>query len=345
MKEILPTIQDWVQKDKPFAIATVIKTWGSAPRPVGSSMIISSDMEMAGSVSGGCVEGAVVKASLPLIVEGKAQQLSYGVADEEAWEVGLSCGGKIEVFAERFLAFDEKEKNIWAELEKCLNNNEPCILISRLADAQPEHLLVFPDGIAIGNQEKESLKREALRAYKERNNQVVELDGQRYFVQVFPRKSQMIIIGAAHITVDLVTLANMYGFETIVIDPRGIFSNKTQFVTAPDQLFEAYPAEVLPQFTLDAYTYAVVLSHDPKIDDNALHILLESDVAYIGALGSRKTHAKRVNRLQEAGFSDDQIDRISAPVGVDINARTPREIAMSIMGEVVKVKNEFSRKR
>ena len=151
----------------------------------------------------------------------------------------------------------------------------------------------------------------------------------------------MIIIGAAHITVDLVQLANMYGFETIVIDPRGIFSNKTQFTLPPDKIFEQYPSEVLGNYQLDAYTYAVVLSHDPKIDDNALHILLRSKVGYIGALGSRKTQAKRVARLQEAGFSEEEIGKIHSPVGVSINAKTPKEIALSIMAEVIQVKNEY----
>ncbi|MEM1121104.1 MAG: XdhC family protein, partial [Bacteroidota bacterium] len=152
-------------------------------------------------------------------------------------------------------------------------------------------------------------------------------------------KSQLLIIGAAHITVDLVTLGKMYGFETIVIDPRGIFTNKTQFTTPPDQLYEKYPAEVLPDYDLDAHTYAVVLSHDPKIDDNALHILLKSDVAYIGALGSRKTQAKRVARLQEAGFDDATIAKIHSPVGLAIKAKTPKEIALSIMAELILTKN------
>ena len=133
----------------------------------------------------------------------------------------------------------------------------------------------------------------------------------------------------------------MYGFETVVIDPRGIFSHKTQFTTEPDSIYDKYPAEVLPDYTLDAYTYAVVLSHDPKIDDNALHILLKSEVGYIGALGSRKTQAKRVARLEAAGFSEKEIAKIHSPVGISIKAKTPKEIAMSIMAEIILVQNEF----
>lgn len=343
MKELLPTIDKWIAQDKEFAIATVIKTWGSSPRPVGSSMIVSTDMEMAGSVSGGCVEGAVLKESLPLIANQASKKLAYGVADEDAWAVGLSCGGKIQVFAERFLAFEDNsaEKEIWKHLKDAFHQNNGCVLLTRLEDGEPQHLLVQPDGTAFGIDQSPALIKEGLRIYKERHNQIVEVEGQAYFAQVFPRKSQMIIIGAAHITVDLVSLANMYDFETIVIDPRGIFSNKTQFNTPPDQIFDTYPAEVLPNYPMDAYTYAVVLSHDPKIDDNALHLLLPSEVAYIGALGSKRTHEKRVKRLKEAGYPDEIISKIHAPIGMNINAKTPKEIAMSIMGEIIKVKNEF----
>ena len=343
MKELLNTINSWTTNQKPFAIATVIKTWGSSPRPVGSALLVAADMEMAGSVSGGCVEGAVIKSVLPLIEAGEGRPLDYGVTDEEAWGVGLSCGGKIQVYAERFLAFDKRpaEQMVWQKLHENLTNNMPCVLLTRLQSGESQHLLVMPDRHALGQQLSTHLIDEALRVYKERKHQVVEHEGVNYFAQVFPRRSQLLIIGAAHITVDLVTLGKMYGFETVVIDPRGIFTNKTQFDTPPDSIFEKYPAEVLPDYTLDAYTYAVVLSHDPKIDDNALHILLKSEVGYIGALGSRKTQAKRVARLEAAGFNSTEIGKIHSPVGVNIKAKTPKEIALSIMGEIILVQNEF----
>jgi xanthine dehydrogenase accessory factor len=151
----------------------------------------------------------------------------------------------------------------------------------------------------------------------------------------------MLIIGAAHITADLIHLSNYYGFESIVIDPREAFADKTSFDDPPSKIIKAYPSEVLEQFKLDQSTYAVILSHDPKIDDNALHILLKENVAYIGALGSKKTHAKRMERLKEAGFSESDIKRIHAPIGLSINAKTPREIALSIMGQIIEVKNQF----
>ncbi|MFK8009601.1 MAG: XdhC family protein [Saprospiraceae bacterium] len=344
MKDLLKKIQEWKSINKKFAIATVTKTWGSSPRPIGSSMIISEDMEMAGSVSGGCVEGAVVKSALLLLKNGEGKQLSFGVTNDEAWEVGLSCGGKIDVYVEPFLGTDEKEELIWKKLEDCLENNQGCILMTRLEDGKGQHALILPDGKMIGsniNTLTTALKEEGLRAFQERKNQIVEVEKVKYFAQVFPRKNQMLIIGAAHITVDLVQLAKMYNFQTIVIDPRGIFTNKTQFNIQPDFIFEKYPSEILYQFKLDTYTYAIVLSHDPKIDDNALEILLRSEIGYIGALGSRKTHAKRVSRLLEKGFSEEEIEKIHSPIGMDIKAKTPKEIALSIMGEVIQVKNEF----
>ncbi len=303
MKELLPVISDWTKENQPFAIATVIKTWGSAPRPMGAALVVSKNMEMAGSVSGGCIEGAVIKAAMPLIEKGFGKMLNFGVTDAEAWEVGLSCGGKITVFIERFLAFDKHpaEREVWRKLQENWTNNQPCILFTRLQEEEESrHILVMPDRSALGRQLSTFLIDEGIRAYKERKHQIIEWEGHNYFAQVFPRKSQLLIIGAAHITADLVQLGKLHDFETIVIDPRGIFAKKTKFASPPDQIIEKYPSEALLHYDLGAYTYAVVLSHDPKIDDNALHILLRSDIAYIGALGSRKTQAKRVARLQKS---------------------------------------------
>ncbi|GJM35316.1 MAG: XdhC/CoxI family protein [Saprospiraceae bacterium] len=343
MQDIFDTIQNWMQVNQPFATATVIKTWGSSPRPIGSTLLINQDMEMAGSVSGGCVEGAVVKAAMDILETGAPQILKFGVSDEEAWAVGLSCGGAIQVFVEPFPAFAkmEAERQIWPALQQAFNNNEACILVSQLDAGTGKHLLVYPDGRTLGSLPA-TWSKAALVAYNERKNQLLDTDEGQYFVQVFPRKSQLLIIGAAHITTDLVRLGNWYDFETIVIDPRGIFANKTHFPDPPHQLFVDWPVEVLPNFTLDAYTYAVLLSHDPKIDDQALHLLLHSEVAYIGALGSRRTQQKRVKRLTDAGFSEEQIARIHGPVGVDINAQRPKEIALSIMGEIIKVQHAYS---
>lgn len=342
MQDILPQLEKWIKAGKPFALATVIKTWGSSPRPVGSALAVTGDLEMAGSVSGGCVEGAVLKEAQDILRTGQPARLKFGVTDEDAWAVGLSCGGAIQVWTEKFLAFDEDptEKRIWEKLHRCLTQNIGCVLLTRLGGDWNRHLLVVPGDETIGH-EQPGLTDLAIKAYRERNNQVIELEEGNYFAQVFPRKSQLLIVGAAHITADLVRLGNLYDFETVVIDPRGIFANKTQFGDPPQQLLAEWPAEVLPRFQLDAFSYAVLLTHDPKIDDQALEILLRSDIGYIGALGSKRTHEKRLRRLEKAGFGPEEMARIHAPIGVDINAKRPKEIALSIMAEIIKVQNEF----
>lgn len=343
MLDIFPQIKNWVAENKPFALSTVIRTWGSAPRPIGSAMAVSTDTEILGSVSGGCVEGAVIRSAKEILKSQQPKRLKFGVSDEEAWAVGLSCGGAIQVFAEPFLAFDSdsKEQAIWKNLEQCIDQNKGCVLLTSLNEERNKHLLVLPNGESIGHTPTPNLIEAGLKAFKERKNQTLESDEGNYFIQVFPRKSQLLIVGAAHITTDLVRLGNLYNFETIVIDPRGIFANKTQFPDPPDQLLVSWPEEVLHNFTLDAYSYAVLLTHDPKIDDQALHMLLKSDIAYIGALGSRRTHEKRVKRLMEAGFTEEVIKRIHGPIGVNINAKRPKEIALSIMGEIISVKNQY----
>lgn len=344
MKELLPSIHAWLEEEKPFAIARVINTWGSSPRPVGSSMIISEKMEMAGSVSGGCVEAAVVKEAQKYIHQEGSNELDYGVTDEDAWEVGLSCGGKIKVYVQKFMACSDEKRQVevWDNLEKCLHTNKSCMLVTLLDPGNNQNALIFPDKTHIGTSFTHDVIEKSIVAFNQRKNQVISSNGADYFVHLFLRKNLLLVIGAAHITADLTTLGKMYDFEVVVIDPRGAFSNKTYFNIAPDQIIEQYPSEVLHDFPLDACTYAAILSHDPKIDDNALQILLKSEVAYIGALGSRKTHTKRTARLMEHGFTEEEIaSKIDAPIGMDIKAKTPPEIALSIMGKIIKAKNAF----
>lgn len=329
-------LQSWLNEGRNIVLARVIKTWGSSPRPIGSIMLINEQGKMAGSVSGGCVEGAVVKKANEVLAGDMSLLLSYGVSDEDAWSVGLSCGGSIQVFIQ---SVDSNESTIWSQLIENQKNNKSSILISSLQDRGNINALISENGEMIGDTIPESLLEAARNAYSERRNCTFNEGDTEYFIQVFPRKPQLLIIGAAHITVDLVSLANQFGFESIVIDPRGYFAKNTAFPEAPDQMIESYPSEVLNDFPLDAYTFCAILSHDPKIDDNALEILLPSEVAYIGALGSKKTHAKRSARLLEKGISQELVDRIKAPIGVNINARSAKEIALAIMAQIIDVKN------
>jgi len=341
MRDIISGVRKWVNTGEPFVLATVVRTWRSAPRPVGSSLAVSAESEMLGSVSGGCVEKSVILEALDVLKDEVPKLVNYGISDDEAWEVGLSCGGKIEVFIEPFLAFgNQDEKEIWQKLNQAIDQNKSVVLVSNLTAKRSEHSLFDIDkdeiiGIALDAHQMEF----ALQASRERSNKVFEHQGNKYFIRTFLRKERMLLIGSAHITVELISLAKQFDFETIVIDPRDTFASKTNYPVPPDEIYIKWPQEILAELQPDAETYAVILSHDPKIDDPALEILLKSSVSYIGALGSTKTHQKRIGRLKAMGFFDDQINRIHGPIGLDIRALSAKEIALSIMAEIIQVRN------
>jgi len=340
MKDIIKGVRNWVDEGNNFAIATVVNTWRSSPRPAGSSLIISQDQEMIGSVSGGCVERSVLQKGLEVLTTGIPVLTSFGVSDEDAWEVGLSCGGQIEVFVEEFLAFspNESDKKVWQALNESLQHKQGAVMITDLTNDGNSHFLVFPDEKLVGSL-NDSIVQEGLRCYRERKSQTFEVGDKTYFAQVFPPQERMLIIGSAHITSELIALAKLYDFDTTVIDPRDTFAKKTIYQTHPDRILVKWPQEILEDLVMDEDTYAVILSHDPKIDDEALNILLKKEIPYIGVLGSRRTHEKRLSRLKERGFSEQELQRINAPVGIDIKASLPREIALSIMAEIISVKN------
>ena len=238
MDDVIPLIKRWTKESKPFAMARVLETWGSSPRPVGSALLISSEGELAGSVSGGCVEGAVLKEAKSLIGSGGFKLLNYGVTDDDAWNVGLSCGGKIKILLQDLT----NSKSLLPQLvEDELSTQSGTIFITDFSNDRVKESMISGDRLH-GEIPPQSIQGRAAELLLARRSQVIEEEGHSYFIHVFPRKSQLLIIGAAHITADLVDLATMFDFETIVIDPRGAFTSKTQFVTKPDQLFENYPS-------------------------------------------------------------------------------------------------------
>ena len=349
MRDIWEDQLKWINSGEAFVLARVIRTWRSAPRKTGAGMLIGPGMKVAGSVSGGCIEGAVIEEALEVLETGQPSQLNYGVEDELALSVGLSCGGEVSVLVEKHWAFsDEPEtRKIWEKLQVCIRNNEPAVLLSPLADENKNTkeneipLLVFPDkrecmgGFQKNRDEATEL---ALAAYGERENSIVEITGKKIFIQVFPRQDQLMIIGSGHISIPLVRFAKELDFLTVVIDPRGVFSNPERFDVPPDQLISKWPDQVLNEWPLNEDTYAILLTHNPKIDDPALHILLKHNLPYIGALGSNRTHAKRCARLEEAGIDKDSIKQIKGPAGVDIGGQTAAEIALSMIAEVIAAK-------
>jgi len=344
MIDILPNIRELVNKKKEFAIATVIKTWRSAPRPVGSSLVVTADGSMIGSVSGGCVEKSVVQKALKSLKDQHAEVAAYGVSNDEAWEVGLSCGGAISLHVDCFFGSKRDTYELWEELDQAIQNNVPVALVNGLSSSN-EYFLVYADGKVSGMDESADLaliNKPIREAISEHSSQVIQSESSEYFAHVFPRKPVMLMIGSAHITSELLKLAHMHDFEAIIIDPRDTFASKTNFSEKPDKVYVKWPQEIMHEFDLNKDTYAVILSHDPKIDDEALNILLRSDAAYIGALGSKKTHEKRLERMSARGFTSDELSKIHAPIGLSIGALLPREIALSVMAEVVKVKNGSS---
>ena len=340
MRYIWNELEEWTQKGKVFALARVIQTWGSSPRSAGSAMLVGTDMEVAGSVSGGCIEGAVIEEARQVIEQGEARRLTYGVEDETAWSVGLSCGGEVSVWVERHLAFAETAatRDVWQALRQAVRGNRPTILLTPLEQGERGHLLVdLEEDEIVGDwgDLADAAFEKARDAYVRRQNEIVELAGRDVFVQVFPRRDQLLIVGAGHIAIPLVQFAQALEFETTVVDPRRVFATEERFPVAPDRLVAQWPEAALGDMELNDDTYAVLLTHDPKIDDQALHLLLGAPLRYIGALGSRKTHAKRCERLCEAGFGEAEIGRIKGPVGLDIRAKSPAEIALSIAAEMV----------
>ncbi|MGE0589684.1 MAG: XdhC family protein [Cyclobacteriaceae bacterium] len=338
MFEYLETLNAWKAADHKVAMARVIKAKGSSPRPMGSMMFVNSAGQMMGSVSGGCVEGEMVKNASKIFEGIKSMKLGFGVADEDAWAVGLPCGGAIHTFLQQF----DITNPVWAGLAQNLKSNTPCALITSLEDDGCKNTLINKStGEMTGDQIE--MQQEVDKAFKERSHKVVEKDGVSYFIQIFPRKPLLLAIGAAHITADLVAFGNDFGFETVVIDPRGFFSANTVFKSPPSRIITDYPSEVLADFPLDNYTYCAILSHDPKIDDDAIDYLLKSEVAYIGALGSKQRHVRRRQKLIEKGFTQSQVDRIHGPIGVSINSVTAKEIALSIVSEIIQVQNQYVR--
>ncbi len=303
---------EWHRAGRGVAIATVVQTWGSAPRPVGSQLVIDMDGAMEGSVSGGCVEGAVVVDAMEAVVDGAAKLLEFGVSDDEAFAVGLACGGEIKVLVEP------------------VGTVIPVELLERLVEAREEGTPVaYVTDIETG---KPHLK--PATAYPERmrlDRSGIEEDG-RTFVAIHNPPLRMVIVGAVHIAQHLVSMARACGYKPILIDPRPAFASESRF---PDQLIlDDWPDAAMRALKIDARTAVVTLTHDPKLDDPAIVTALESDAFYLGCLGSKRTHAKRVERLREVDFTDAEIARIHAPVGLDIGGREPGEIAVSIMAQI-----------
>ncbi|WP_435229580.1 XdhC family protein [Pseudopelagicola sp. nBUS_20] len=303
----------WHKAERGAALATVVETWGSAPRRVGAQMVVSGDGQIEGSVSGGCVEGAVMVEALESLENGEGSLLEFGVSDGDAFAVGLACGGTIRVLVEPIGTVLDQ-----TVLQALVDARAGRRAVAYVCDPKIGGGRLFDDGF-----------RDRFRM----DRSGIEDDGR--FVAIHNPPLRVVIVGAVHIAQALVPLARINGFDPILVDPRSAFGSQERF--PGETIIEEWPDEALEEIGMDERTALVLLTHDPKLDDPALHVALKSDVFYIGALGSKRTHAGRRERLLKAGFSEEVISRIHGPVGLDIGAAGPSEIATSIIAEMIQV--------
>jgi xanthine dehydrogenase accessory factor len=338
MRDILDQVKAWLDDGHAVALATVIKTWGSSPRKVGAGMAVNQDGKMVGSVSGGCVEGAVIQEALEVIQTQKPLKLHFGVTDDEAWDIGLACGGEIEIFIRPFTLNDAL---IWIKALETKKSFSSALLLSSEEEMKTQEIIFFNQE-PIGKDDlglSRTLLEKLSELREDRRHRVFQDEDEReYFIQYIPSPPKLILVGGVHITIPLVNMAKMMGYEIHVIDPRRIFGTEERF---PDvNLIQEWPSKAFDEINITPSTAIVMLTHDPKIDDPALMIAMESPAFYIGALGSKKTHQKRLERLEKAGLSAEKLSRIHAPVGLDLGGGSPEEIALSVMAEIVKVGND-----
>jgi xanthine dehydrogenase accessory factor len=319
---VLTAARNWLARDGRVALATVVDTWGSAPVPVGGQMAVAADGNFQGSVSGGCIEGEIIMEAEDILASGQPKRLTFGVADETAWRAGLPCGGKVQVFVERIEA-KEGGTDLLDRAVAAGESRRGLVVRTHLADGRKEEF----------ERSDANLPQDIAERFRTAKSQLQETPDGDVFLHALVPPARILVIGATHIGQVLTQIARLASYEVIVIDPRTAFASADRF---PDvKLLTEWPQDVLPKVGLDPYTAVVALAHVGHIDDEALKLAVQSDCLYIGALGSSRNHAKRVERLKAAGITDAQIARIKAPIGVDIGAQTPAEVALAVMAEIV----------
>jgi xanthine dehydrogenase accessory factor len=335
MLDLLPQIQAWFAAGEDVAVATVIRVVGSAPRPVGAKMIVSSTGRMAGSVSGGCVETTVYEEMMHVLGGGPPRKLHFGITEDMIWDVGLACGGTIDVFVQ------ELQPALVENLIDQVERGEPVALATVVSgDNKGDSTLITPTGTAFGPEDVRcvAIGREMLAARAERGVVHQVGPGSEFYVEPFLPPPVLVIVGGVHIAIPLTSFASELGFYTVVVDPRAKFANRERFPDADEVLLE-WPDEAFGHLQVDNATYVVLLTHDPKIDEPTLAAALKTNAAYVGAIGSRSTHAARFERLAQWGITPEHLETVYAPIGLDLGGRTPAETALSIIAEVVAVKN------
>jgi xanthine dehydrogenase accessory factor len=335
MRDLLPDLDRLLAGGEPVGRAVVTSVWGSAPRPEGACLLATPSGVMAGSVSGGCVESATVQAIGEAIRRGAPKLVTFGVSDERAWEVGLACGGTIKIFVEPSLrpAVLEAARGAGGVVVATVVDGATSAIGASwtITDDRPAEASVPP---AVAAAAIEALAGEVSRSVEitdgKGNPQVV-------FLEVFARQPKLVIFGGVHIAVALVPLAKALGYRTVVVDGRQTFLSRERFPDA-DELILGWPDAAFERIGLDRASYVCLLSHDPKFDEPGVELALRSPARYVGAIGSRKTQAKRRERLRTAGFTESELVRLHGPIGLDLGGRQPAEIALAILAELTMVR-------
>ncbi len=328
--DVLKAARDWMARDGEVAVATVVDTWGSAPVPIGGQMAIAADGRFQGSVSGGCIEGEVIVEAEDILGTGKAKTLTFGVADETAWRAGLPCGGTVKVYVERL--DKATADDLLARAVAAREGRRGLVVSTRLDTGQKQ----------IYTREDANLPDDIADRFSTAKSQLQDgPDGQVFLHAIVP-PARILVIGATHIGQVLAEVAKLAGYQVEVIDPRTAFAAPDRFKGVT--LHAEWPQDILPKIGLDPYTAVVALAHVGHIDDEALKLAVRGNCLYVGALGSSRNHAKRRERLLAAGITEAEIAKIKAPIGLDIGAQTPAEIAVSVMAELIKAVRGTKRK-
>lgn len=363
MLDILSELNDWRKQGIEIALATVTQTWGSSPRGTGARMGVTSGLEMAGSVSGGCVEGAVAEVGREVLRTNRPRLLHFGISNEQAWEVGLACGGKVDVFVQKLdpdwldavqRLVDEQQafacpvviqgpENLLGRQALVVQQGRGAFSLAGEGRNGGDEALFRETGLLAPVMQAAEQALNARQSLQVKLEQAAQGEDVTLFVDVVLPPPVIVMIGGVHIAIALSKLAQVLGYRTVVVDPRRAFGHEGRFPHA-GRLIQAWPDEALAELKLNPGMAVVTLSHDPKIDDPALIAALPSPAFYVGALGSRKTHAARRERLLKAGLSEALIDRIHSPIGLDLGGRTPEEIALAILAQIVQAWNGKAQK-
>ncbi len=333
MRDILDQIVKWWDADETFGLATVVRTFSSAPREPGAALAVSRGGEVVGSVSGGCVEGAVYELAGDVIASGQPVLQRYGISDDTAFSVGLTCGGIIDIFVEpvskeRYPEFGDVARAVWAgePIAVATVVEGPGTLGARRviwpADREP-HMSMLAQGLT------------AVRHYGADGER--RMDELSVFVQSFTPPPRMLVFGAIDFAAAVARIGKFLGYRVTVCDARPVFATTARFPDA-DEVVTDWPHRYLSGITTDDRTVICVLTHDPKFDVPVLEVALRAPAAYIGAMGSRRTHEDRLERLGEAGLTSDELARLRSPVGLDLGARTPEETAVAIAAELIQLR-------